>query len=64
MIGLDTNVLGRYLVQDDEAQSSIASNIIDGLTRDNPGFIGSVVLAKQVGCWATHINWVAKKLAK
>ena len=50
MIGLDTNVLVRYLVQDDEVQSSIASKIIDGLTRDDPGFISSVVLAE--------ISWV------
>ncbi len=46
MIGLDTNVLVCYLVQYDEAQSSISFKIIDGLTRDNPGFISSVVLAK------------------
>ena len=46
MIGLDTNVLVRYLVQDDEVQSSIASKIIDGLTRDDPGFISSVDLAE------------------
>ena len=46
MIGLDTNVLVRYLVKDDEAQSALASRFIDGLTQDDPGFISSVVLAE------------------
>ncbi len=46
MIGLDTNVLVRYLVKDDEAQSAIASKLIDGLTQSDPGFISSVVLAE------------------
>ena len=53
MIGLDTNVLVRYLVQDDEAQSSIASKVIDGLSRDDPGFISSVVLAETSWVLAT-----------
>ncbi len=53
MIGLDTNVLVRYLVQDDEVQSSIASKIIDGLTQDDPGFISSVVLAETSWVLAT-----------
>ena len=34
MTGLDTNVLVRYLVEDDEAQSALASKFIDGLTQD------------------------------
>ena len=46
MIGLDTNVLVRYLVKDDEAQSAIASKLIDGLTQSDPGFVSSVVLAE------------------
>ncbi|MCY3628832.1 MAG: type II toxin-antitoxin system VapC family toxin [Bacteroidota bacterium] len=50
MIGLDTNVLVRYLVEDDEAQSAVASKLIDGLTQSDPGFISSVVLAE--------ISWV------
>ncbi|MCY3594644.1 MAG: type II toxin-antitoxin system VapC family toxin [Bacteroidetes bacterium] len=50
MIGLDTNVLVRYLVEDDDAQSAVASTLIDGLTQSDPGFISSVVLAE--------ISWV------
>ncbi|MCE6967351.1 PIN domain-containing protein [Cereibacter sphaeroides] len=39
MIGLDTNVLVRFLVQDDPAQGAAAARLLGGLTRDNPGWI-------------------------
>jgi predicted nucleic-acid-binding protein len=48
VIGLDTNVLVRYLVQDDPAQSKIASRLIESLTPEAPGFIGSNALAEIV----------------
>ena len=53
MIGLDTNVVVRFLVQDDEAQSSIANRIMARLSRDEPGYISSVVLAE--------ITWVLSR---
>lgn len=47
MIALDTNVLVRYLTQDDVAQSAKAGALIeDELTPQNPGFVSSVVLAE------------------
>jgi len=48
MIGIDTNVLVRYLAQDDAIQSPLASRLIDGLTRDAPGFISQVTLVETV----------------
>ena len=39
MIGLDTNVLVRYLMQDDERQSRLATSLIESLHPANPGFI-------------------------
>lgn len=39
MIGLDTNVLVRYIMQDDVRQSSLATKLIEGLSVDAPGFI-------------------------
>lgn len=48
MIGIDTNVLVRYLAQDDEAQSAAASQIIDGLSTELPGYISQVVLVETV----------------
>jgi predicted nucleic-acid-binding protein len=50
MTGLDTNVLVRYLAQDDAAQSARASRLIEReLTEREPGFIGLVVLVET--CW-------------
>lgn len=39
MIGLDTNVLLRYIMQDDPKQSAKATALIEQLSPDNPGFI-------------------------
>ncbi len=46
MIGLDTNVLVRYLAQDDPAQSAAASRLLEGFTAEAPGFISTVTLVE------------------
>jgi predicted nucleic-acid-binding protein len=47
MIGLDTNVLVRYLAQDDPAQSAKATELIErGLTEAESGFISVVAMAE------------------
>ena len=49
MIGLDTNVLLRYLVQDDTAQSPRAAEVIERrLTVENPGFVSLVSILEIV----------------
>ena len=49
MIGLDTNVLIRYLAQDDKAQSAAATRLIEKvLTPEAPGFISLVALVETV----------------
>jgi predicted nucleic-acid-binding protein len=48
MIGLDTNVLVRYLTQDDRVQSAKATELIEPLTRRDPGFISIVAMAEAV----------------
>jgi predicted nucleic-acid-binding protein len=48
MIGLDTNVLVRYIAQDDVKQSPQATALIDSLKTDNPGFITLVSLVELV----------------
>ena len=49
MIGLDTNVLVRYLVEDDRAQASKAARLIESrCTEDAPGFVNRVVLCELV----------------
>src|SRR6202021_3234943 len=57
MIGLDTNVLLRYLAQDDPPQSRRATEIIERrLTEQEPGFVSLVSLLEVV--------WVLKSLFK
>jgi predicted nucleic-acid-binding protein len=54
MIGLDTNILVRYLAQDDPVQSAKATEIIEQtLTEENPGFISVVAIAETA--------WVLKR---
>ena len=49
MIGLDTNILIRYLTQDDPIQSVKANEIFERrLTRTNPGFVSVVVMVEAV----------------
>jgi len=50
VIGLDTNVLVRYLAQDDRAQAAAATALIETqCTAESPGFVGLVVLAEVIG---------------
>jgi len=56
VIGLDTNVVVRFLAQDDEIQSPLATRLFSRLTRDRPGFIGAVVLAE--------VSWVLTRAYK
>lgn len=47
MIGIDTNVLVRYLAQDDARQSALATAFFEeSLTEEAPGFLSSVVLVE------------------
>jgi predicted nucleic-acid-binding protein len=49
MIGLDTNILVRYLAQDDPVQSPLATDTIEfRLTEENPGFISVVAMVETV----------------
>jgi len=49
VIGLDTNVLVRYLVKDDPVQAGIAERFLSvRCTVDNPAFISQIVLCELV----------------
>lgn len=48
MIALDSNVLVRFLVQDDPEQARIANMVLDQLTDAAPGFVGREVLVELV----------------
>jgi predicted nucleic-acid-binding protein len=47
VIGLDTNVLVRYLAQDDPVQSPKATELIERrLSEENPGFVSVVAMVE------------------
>jgi predicted nucleic-acid-binding protein len=49
VIGIDTNVLVRYVVQDDPRQAAAATHFIEAtLSSDEPGWIASIVLCEFV----------------
>lgn len=56
MQGLDTNVLVRYLVQDDPKQAKVASNFIEThCSTESPCFIGHVTLCELA--WVLESNY-------
>lgn len=62
MIGLDTNVIVRYLAQDDERQAAAARRLIEGsLSAESRGFISIVSLAEIV--WVMTANYRASRTA-
>ena len=54
MIGLDTNVLVRFLTHDDPRQSPAAIKLMRSLSPSAPGFVSMVVLAE--------LSWVLRSL--
>jgi predicted nucleic-acid-binding protein len=59
VIGLDTNIVVRYLTRDDPAQSAAAVRIIDSLNANAPGFLSLVVIAELV--WVLETSYDFKK---
>jgi predicted nucleic-acid-binding protein len=46
MIGLDTNVIVRYIMQDDPKQSPKATKVVESLTPQEPGFVSIVSIVE------------------
>ncbi len=60
MIGIDTNVIVRYLVQDDPTQAKAATKLIEkSCSTDNPGYIDHIVLCELV--WVLRRNYKLEK---
>lgn len=53
MIGLDTNVLVRYLAQDDDEQTPRATEIVEALDEQGQGFVCLVALVE--------LHWVLRR---
>jgi predicted nucleic-acid-binding protein len=64
MIGLDTNILIRYLTQDDPVQSAKATEILERrLTPKNPGFVSVVAMIETVWVLDRAYGLTAQKIA-
>ena len=59
MIGFDTNVLVRYLAQDDATQSRAANRAFAALSKQAPGFISLIVLCELI--WVLEDLYAMKK---
>jgi predicted nucleic-acid-binding protein len=69
VIGLDTNVLVRYLAQDDARQSDAATRLIeDQLSAERPGFVSHVSLVELVwvleSCYESSKSEIAEVLRR
>jgi predicted nucleic-acid-binding protein len=65
MTGIDTNVLVRYLTQDDPLQSPIATRFIEkNCTADTPGFIPLLVLVELVWVLQAHYDASRNEIIK
>jgi predicted nucleic-acid-binding protein len=64
MIGLDTNVLVRYITQDDAVQSAIATDIIERkLTETHLGFISTIAITETAWVLERSYGFSAKDIA-
>jgi predicted nucleic-acid-binding protein len=64
MIGLDTNILVRYLTLDDPIQSIKATEILERrLTRKNPGFVSVVAIVETVWVLDRAYGLTAQEIA-
>ena len=60
MIGIDTNILVRYLTQDDKVQSKLAGKIIDQyVSKSQSIFINNIVMCELV--WVLNRGYKYKK---
>ena len=64
MIGLDTNILVRYLALDDQVQSAKATEILERrLTTKNPGFVSIVAMVETVWVLDRAYGLTAQEIA-
>ncbi|MGA9476008.1 MAG: type II toxin-antitoxin system VapC family toxin [Terriglobales bacterium] len=59
MIGLDTNIVVRYLTHDDPAQTAAATRVIESFSQNSPGFLSLIVIAELV--WVLETSYRFKK---
>ena len=64
MIGLDTNTLARFFLQDDPQQSPSADEIMSSLTIENPGWVGVATILELVWVLSSKSRLDRKSIVK
>ena len=64
MAGLDTNVLVRYIMQNDAKQSPKATRLIESLTVNAPGFVALVCVVELGWVFGSAYGLTRKELAQ
>jgi predicted nucleic-acid-binding protein len=64
MIGLDTNVMVRYIMQDDFKQSAKATKLIESLSSDSPGFVTLVSVVELYWVLTSCYDFSATQVAR
>ena len=64
MVAVDTNVLVRYMVEDDESQTRLADEFVNNLTESNRGFISREVLLELVWVLDFTYSFPRDRIAK
>jgi len=64
MIGLDTNVIVRYIMQDDAKQSPKANALIEALTPEAPGFVSIVSVVELVWVLGSCYDLTRQQIAQ
>lgn len=64
MIGLDTNVLVRYIMQDDAKQAAKATKLVESLSAQSPGFISIVSVVELVWVLSSSYDLSREQVAQ
>lgn len=63
MIGIDTNVLVRYMVQDDAKQAAKATKLIESLTVEQRGFVSLISMVELVWVFTASYGATREQVA-
>lgn len=64
MIGLDTNVLVRYITQDDNKQAALANSLIESLNDLSPGYVTLVTVVELSWVLESAYNFTRQQFAE
>jgi predicted nucleic-acid-binding protein len=64
VIGLDTNVLVRYITQDDKKQAALANALIENLDDASPGFVTLVTVVELSWVLESAYNFTRQQFAE